>query len=138
MLKKIKAFVCALMSLLFLVSCSVSAFDDFQKQFMNEYYNIIQNIDANEVDLVLEKLQKEENSIILSNMDKLLIDNRAFGNRDKYKELKEIYSGLIELKGAYGKWETLDLDKQQYLNEQLSIMYAYLSQVDYEKKHGNE
>ncbi len=56
-------------------------------------------------------------------------------NEKGYDELQALYMGLMDLKDAYKKWESYDLDKQQYLNTQLNIIYVNLSLL--ETRRGN-
>jgi hypothetical protein len=59
-------------------------------------------------------------------------------NEKKYDKLKELYTGLVALKEAYKKWDSYDLDKQQYLNMQLSNIYVHLSIPEHDKKEKSE
>ncbi len=133
-----KRIVCSL--LVIFIICTQSAcgrkFTDFESEFMDQYYKIIQNVNSKEVDDILLKLQSKENADILGKMDKILQDNKKMRkvNEKKYDKLKELYMGLVDLKVAYKKWESYDLDKQQYLNLQLSDMWAYLSMLKHDKK----
>lgn len=133
-----KKIICGLLILFIsLVQCACgNTYSKFEKQFMEEYYKIIQNIDSEEVDDILLKLQSKENTEILNNMNQLLQDNNDVrkGNEEKFDKLKELYTGLIDLKAAYKKWDSYDLDKQDYLNSQLNYIYVYISQLEYEKK----
>ena len=133
-----KKIICSLLILFATTTqCACgSKYSQFETQFMAEYYKIIQNIDSEEVDDILLKLQSKENSEILNNMNQLLQDNNGMrkGNEKKFDKLKELYTGLIDLKAAYKKWDSYDLDKQDYLNSQLNYIYVYISQLEYEKK----
>lgn len=133
-----KKIVCSF--LIIFIICSQSAcgsnFNDFESQFMEQYYKIIQNVNSKEVDDIVLKLQSKESADILEKMDQILQDNKKIrkNNRKKYDKLKELYIGLVDLKAAYKKWESYDLDKQDYLNSQLNYMYVYLSILKHDKQ----
>ncbi len=133
-----KKVLCSL--LVIFIICSQSAcgrnFNDFESQFMEQYYKIIQNLNSKEVDDILLKLQSKENAVFLENMNKILENNKHIRKKNpkKYDKFEELYKGLIALKEAYKKWESYDLDKQQYLNLQLSDMSAYLGMLRDEEK----
>ena len=133
-----KKIVCSL--LVIFIICTQSAcgrkFNDFESEFMEQYYKIIQNIDSNKVDDIVYKLQSKENAVILENMNKMLNNNKDIRKKNpkKYDKFVELYKGLVALKEAYKKWESYDMDKQQYLNLQLSDMSAYLGMLRAEEK----
>lgn len=139
MLKKIIRSLLLFTIILSLSSCA-NSYNSFESKFMEEYYTIIQNVDSKEVNDILEKLQSDENAKILDSMNQLLQDNTGLreSHQEKYDKLNGLYNGLIELKSAYGKWESYDLDKQDYLNTQLNYMYVYLSLLGYDKGHKEE
>ncbi len=136
-----KKIVCSF--LIFFIICTQTAcerkFNDFESEFMEQYYKIIQNIDSDKVDDIVYKLQSKENEIILENMNKILENNKDIRKKNpkKYDKFVELYKGLIALKEAYKKWESYDLDKQQYLNLQLTHIYSYLSILESNRKENN-
>lgn len=136
-----KKIVCSF--LIIFIICSQSAcggnFNNFESQFMEQYYKIIQNVNSKEVDDILLKLQSKESADIIEKMDQILQDNKKMrkNNEKKYDKLKELYIGLVDLKAAYKKWESYDLDKQDYLNSQLNYMYVYISILKHDKKEKN-
>jgi hypothetical protein len=138
-----RKLICGLL-ILFIVctqsACGGGNFNDFEAQFMDQYYKIIQNVYSTEVDGILLKLQSEENADILNKMNEILQDNKDMRKKNvkKYDKLKELYTGLVALKEAYKKWDSYDLDKQQYLNMQLSNIYVHLSILEHDKKEKSE
>ena len=136
-----KKIVCSL--LVIFIICTQSAcgrkFNNFESEFMEQYYKIIQNIDSNKVDDIVYKLQSKENAVILENMNKMLNNNKDIRKKNpkKYDKFVELYKGLVALKEAYKKWESYDLDKQQYLNLQLTNIYSYLSILESNRKENS-
>ncbi len=133
MFKRIIFCVLIISTIVYLTSFGKSDYNNFESQFMEQYYAIIQNINDKEVDSILKNLQSKENKKILDSMSKLLSDNKGLlkGHEKKYIELQELYTGLVDLKNAYSTWDSLDLDRKLYLNSKLSDIYFYLSQKDY-------
>ncbi|OPX44213.1 hypothetical protein CLHUN_17670 [Ruminiclostridium hungatei] len=125
-----------LILIIFTQSACESKYKEFDSAFMLDYYKIIQDIDSEKVDDILFKLQSKENTEILDNMNNLLEDNKELRkkNEKRYDELQELYTGLIDLKDAYKKWESYDFDRQQYLNTQLNNIYVYLSLLESDKE----
>jgi hypothetical protein len=117
-------------------SACQNKYDDFETQFMKEYYKIIENVDSTEVKDILSKLQSNENAVILENLNQLLKDNEDLrkDNEKKYDNLKELYTGLVELKNSYKDWDNLNLDRKLYLNSKIDDIYFYISQSEYYKK----
>lgn len=117
-------------------SACQNKYADFETQFMKEYYKIIENVDSTEVKDILSKLQSNENAVILGNLNQLLKDNEDLrkDNEKKYDNLKELYTGLVDLKNSYKDWANLDLDRKLYLNSKIDDIYFYISQSEYYKK----
>ena len=137
-----RRIICSLLILFIICTQSAcgSKYSEVESQFMEEYYKIIQNVDSKEVDDILLKLQSKENTDILNKMNQLLQENKDIrkGNEKKFDKLQVLYTGLVDLKDAYEKWDSYDLDKQDYLNSQLNYIYVYISQLEYEKKQNSE
>lgn len=133
MFKKLIWYLLFITSIMYLTSCGKSDYNNFESQFMKQYYAIIQNVDDKEVDNILKKLQSKENAKVLDNMSQLLNDNEDLlkSHKKEYISLQELYTGLIDLKNAYSIWDSLDLDRKLYLNSKLGDIYFYLSQKDY-------
>ena len=123
--------------LIFLGACGANGVDDFESKFMNQYLQLVKNIYSPEVDIIIEKLQSDESKVILENISEILEDNSRFSDSKRYIELNELYTGLVDLKMSYKKWDTYDLDKQFFLNSQLNYIYVYYSQLEYEKTKEN-
>lgn len=132
--KRIKKvlFIFTLVLFIFNLSACGNKYSEFDSAFMSCYYEIIQNIDSEKVEDILFKLQSKENLEILAGMDNLLNENKELrkSNEKGYDELQALYMGLMDLKDAYKKWESYDLDKQQYLNTQLNNIYVNLSLLE--------
>ncbi len=130
-LKKV-LFIFTLILFIFNLSACGNKYNEFDSAFMTGYYEIIQNIDSEKVEDILFKLQSKENLEILAGMDNLLKENKELrkSNEKGYAELQALYMGLMDLKDAYKKWESYDLDKQQYLNTQLNNIYVNLSLLE--------
>ncbi len=135
-LKKV-LLIFTLILFIFNLSACGNKYNEFDSAFMSCYYEIIQNIDSEKVEDILFKLQSKENLEILAGMDNLLKENKEprRGNEKGYDELQALYMGLMDLKDAYKKWESYDLDKQQYLNTQLNNIYVNLSLLETNRKN---
>lgn len=136
MSKKLIFTLIILTIILSLPSCGKADYNNFESKFMELYYAVIQNVDSKEVDDILKKLQSDENAKNLDAMDKLLQVNKDLQKsyQKEYDEFRKLYIGLIDLKAAYGKWDSYDLDKQDYLNSQLNYIYVYIAKLETEKK----
>lgn len=135
MLKKLILIILMLLCGIQFVSCGKGSFSSFKSKFMNQYNVIVQDVFSNDVNDILKKLQSDENAKILDNMSQLLRDNNDLrkSHKKEYDKLQDLYTGLTDLKNAYGNWESYDLDKQKYLNEQILSMNVYLSRLEYEE-----
>lgn len=139
MRKKLISIILALFlicSILIALYAYGNNFSKFESQFMDEYYKLIENIYSKDADDILFRLQSKQNADILANMNKILNDNKDIrkGHKEKFDKLYELYTGLVDLKDAYGNYSSLDLDTQLYLNSQLTYIYVYKSQLEYDKK----